>query len=234
MRKFTEGLVFAALMAGVLTGCASGNDKAGKAGKADTAEAAGKAAGKSESSKSAAPAATASTESGRGSGTRVGEAGSACELPVSFETAEGWTAKAMSAVDSEFLGELTHHKSLKGACELDTKERVISRMLVWTGPATDSSARHVLDVFMTEEGEYLVESKYQDLKVGGLPAVEVVYKLNSPKLKENREQRALALSTPKGVVVVQLRGFDTAEHRQILPVYELAKKTVSGPSVAAN
>ncbi|MFE0044170.1 lipoprotein [Streptomyces albireticuli] len=231
MRRITGGLVSAALMVGALTGCASGD---GDAGKADKAEASGKAAGKTEPSKSAVPSATETAESGRGSGTRVGEAGSACELPVSFETAEGWKANTMSEAESDLLGDITHHKSLKGTCEIDTKDRAINRMLVWTGPATDSSARHVLDVFMTEEGKYLVESKYQDLKVGGQPAVEVVYKLNSPKLGEDREQRALALSTPKGVAVIQLRGFDTEEHRRILPVYELAKKTMSGGSVPAN
>ncbi|WP_159395292.1 lipoprotein [Streptomyces albireticuli] len=234
MRRITGGLVTAALMVGALTGCTSG-DGDDKAGKADKAEAAGKAAGKPESSKPASPKpAEPPAESGRGSGTRVGGTGSACELPVSFETGEGWTAKSMSVGDAAFLGSVTEHKYLKGTCELDTKERVISRMLVWTGPATGSSARQVLEAFMAEEKKYLVESEYQDIKVGGLPAVEVVYKLNSPKLKEDREQRALAVSTPKGAAVVQLRGFDTAEHRRILPVYELAKKTMSGTPVVAN
>lgn len=224
MRRFTGGLVSAALMAGVLTGCASGDDEAGKTDKTEAA--AGKAAEKPGPSKSAAPSATPSAESGRGSGTRVGDTESACDLPMSFEMAEGWKAKSMSAGDSAFLGTLTEHKSLKGACELDTAERVISRMLVWTGPATDSSPRKVLETFMAEE-KYLVESRYQDVKLGGRPAVEIVYKLNSPKLREDREQRALALTTPKGVAVIQLRGFDTAEHRSMLPVYELAKKTMS-------
>ncbi|MBB5119535.1 lipoprotein [Streptomyces eurocidicus] len=224
MRRITGGLVSAALMAGVLTGCASGDDKAGKTDKAE-------AAGKAEPSKSAAPSSAPSAESGRGSGTRVGDAGSVCDLPMSFETAEGWTAKSMSAGDAAFLGSVTEHKSLKGTCELDTKERVISRMLVWTGPATDSSPRKVLETFMAEE-QYLVESAYKDIKVGGLPAVEIVYKLNSPKLREDRQQRALALTTPKGVAVIQLRGFDTAEHQSMLPVFELAKKTMSAVSGA--
>ena len=42
----------------------------------------------------------------------------------------------------------------------------------------------------------------------------------------SKEQRALAVTTKRGPVVLHLGGLDTEEHRAMLPAYELAKRTL--------
>ncbi|MEU0406082.1 lipoprotein, partial [Streptomyces sp. NPDC006197] len=67
---------------------------------------------------------------------------------------------------------------------------------------------------------------YRETRAGALAAAEVTYTTHSELTDETKEQRAFAVSTPKGaVVIVHLGGLDTDEHRAMLPAYELAKST---------
>ncbi|NJP81723.1 hypothetical protein HCK01_31255 [Streptomyces sp. AA8] len=99
-------------------------------------------------------------------------------------------------------------------------------MRVWTTDRTDSSARQTLEAYMGEE-KNVSEQKFSDLKAGDLPASEVVYTQKSALTDEPRQQRALAVKTPKGVTIVHLGGLDTEEHKEMLPAYELAKKSMA-------
>jgi hypothetical protein len=92
-----------AVLAGVLTGCSE-------------------AAEGDDSKASARPSATAET-SGRhdaaaSSGGTIGAAGSACELPVTFDLAKSWKAEAVEAPLSQ--GPVTL------ACEIDAKPAATS------------------------------------------------------------------------------------------------------------
>lgn len=67
---------------------------------------------------------------------------------------------------------------------------------------------------------------YTDIEAGTLPATEVGYTISSELLDGPQKKRAFAVSTPRGPVVVHLGGLDSAEYEEMLPAYELAKRTV--------
>jgi hypothetical protein len=212
--------VCAALLVGALTGCSA--DDAGADAKP---------------SASASPAADRAAEVAR-SGGRVGAAGSACELPVVFDTAADWTAEAVDAkvsgsggADGELAQEIADALLLQGpvtaACEIDAKPAgYIGFLRVWTGePDTGGDARTVLEDFVAAE-DGTSEAKYRTLTSGGLDGAEVTYLNTSKLLDETKKERALAVETPDGPVVLHLGGMDSEEHEAMLPAYELAKRTL--------
>lgn len=67
---------------------------------------------------------------------------------------------------------------------------------------------------------------YTDITVGRQPAAEVAYEQYSKLTDETRKQRAFAVQTPKGAVVVALGGFDS-EERAITAAYEQARRTLT-------
>ncbi|MBT2418967.1 hypothetical protein J7F01_37575 [Streptomyces sp. ISL-22] len=221
-------LAQAAVLAGLLTGCAGAADddaktSASASASADTAEA-GDTAVKS--------------------GGTIGAAGSACELPVSFDIAEYWEAEAVDAgaakekaadssadsEESEFAQEIADAILRQGpvtaACEVDAKPAGnIGFLRIWTGEPGDDDARAVLEAFVAAEGG-TSKAKYRTFEAGGLSGVEVEYLHTSKLLEETKEESALAVATKQGPVVIHLGGFDTDEHRDMLPAYELAKRTL--------
>lgn len=56
---------------------------------------------------------------------------------------------------------------------------------------------------------------------------EVTYLYTSEALEETKKERAFVTVTPDGPVVVHLGGLDTQEHEEMLPAYELAKRTLN-------
>ncbi|MEH6376869.1 lipoprotein [Streptomyces sp. KLMMK] len=222
MRKLTRGAVSAALTIGVLSGCSSGAEKGGDTTRESTAPA--------ETAAKAEKAGKAEKNTGKPDAkkvTLIGPAGSACELPVSFELAKAWKPSGLSVEDGKLLAKISGHAAFRGACELDAKPAGnIGFMRVWTTDRTDSSARQTLEGYMAEE-KNVSEQKFSDLKAGDLPASEVVYTQKSALTDEPRQQRALAVKTPKGVTIVHLGGLDTEEHKEMLPAYELAKKSMT-------
>lgn len=215
--------VCAALLVGVLTGCSA--DGAG----ADATPSA-----------NASPAADRAAEAAR-SGGRVGAAGSACELPVLFDTAADWTAAAVGTrasgsggVDDglaqEVADALLRPGPVTAACEIDAKPAGhIGFLRVWTGePGTGGDARAVLEDFVAAE-EGTSEAEYRPLTGSGLDGTEVTYLCTSKLLDETKKERALAVETPDGPVVLHLGGMDSAEHEAMLPAYELAKRTLRLP-----
>ncbi|MFF4056438.1 lipoprotein [Streptomyces sp. NPDC001668] len=197
-------MAHAALLAGVLTGCseaAEQDDSKGSARASATAEASG------------ADGAAAS----RAGGT-IGGPGSACELPVTFGTAKSWKAEAVRAPLSQ--GPVTL------VCEIDAKPAGnIGFLRVWAGKPGDADARTVLKAFVAAEDGVSGE-KYRTFTSGGLPGVEVEYLYASELLEETKKESAFAVTTPDGPVVVHLGGLDTEEHEEMLPAYELARRTV--------
>ncbi|UQA97949.1 lipoprotein [Streptomyces halobius] len=157
----------------------------------------------------------------------MGSTGTACELPVSFDVEKGWKPTGISAEDAELFGSFLGRKSARGACEIDAKPAgMIGFMRVWITDRTDDSPRQVLKTFMSEE-KNVTERKFNNTKAGDLPAAEVVYTTKSPLLDEPKQERALAVTTPKDAVIVHLGGLDTDEHKEMLPAYERAKKTMT-------
>ncbi|MFF0078618.1 lipoprotein [Streptomyces canus] len=192
-----------ALLAGVLTGCseaAEGDDSKASARPSATAETSG-------------PHDTAPT-----SGGTIGAAGSACELPVTFDIAKSWKAEAVEAPLSQGPVSL--------ACEIDAKPAGnIGFLRVWAGKSGDADTRAVLEAFLAAE-DGVTKEKYRTFTSGGVSGVEVEYLYSSELLDETKKESAFAVTTADGPVVVHLGGLDTEEHEEMLPAYELARRTL--------
>ncbi|KUO14682.1 lipoprotein [Streptomyces dysideae] len=205
-------VVCAALLAVVLAGCSED-------GEAVDAKASG----------------TASAGAAVGKGGTLGGDGSACELPVAFDTAEGWTAEAVDAqagqdaadeLAREVADALLRQGPVTAACEIDAKPAGhIGFLRVWTGEPGDDDARAVLKAFVGAESNVSGET-YRTFTAGELAGVEVEYLTTSKILEETKTERALAVTTARGPVVLHLGGLDSEEHEAMLPAYELAKRTL--------
>lgn len=214
-RRTVRGLAPVLLLAAVaLTGCSSGSDGAKKV---DTKPggAPAKATGR----------ATADTSAAKG-GT-VGGSGSVCKLPVVLDTAQHWTAEAVVAgkPGSDFA-ELGIQGPVTLACEIDAKPAGhIGFLRVWKGDDKGSTARGALEGFVKADTN---PSKitYTQTTVGKLSVTEARYTIYSELLDESRPNRAFAVATPDGPVVVHLGGLDAYEHKSMLPAFELAKRSV--------
>ncbi|MGW1002647.1 lipoprotein [Streptomyces sp. NPDC002520] len=216
--------VQAVVLTAVLGGCAQSSDGDRKASASASATADG-----------------AGTKGAVASGGTIGAADSACELPVSFAVAQHWKAKSIDAgkelskasngPDGDLSGALADSFLRQGpvtaACEIDAKPAGhIGFLRVWTGEPGGADARTVLRAFVAAE-DNVSKEKYRDVKTGGgVAGVEVEYLYTSKLLEETKKERALAVTTPDGPVVLHLGGMDTEEHEAMLPAYELAKRTL--------
>ncbi|MFD3838483.1 lipoprotein, partial [Streptomyces sp. NPDC058642] len=214
-------MAYVALLAGVLAGCSEGADD----------------------KKDAKTSASASASGGQAaeSGDSIGAAGSACELPVSFDLAKDWEAEAIDSasqdkasptdsgeledeISEEVLDSLFRQGPVAAACEVDAKPAgYIGFLRIWTGEPGDDDARTVLEEFVAAE-DGARKAKYTSFTSGGLAGVEVEYVVTSALLDETKKESAFAVATPDGPVVVHLGGMDTEEHEKMVPAFELAKK----------
>ncbi|MFF3355031.1 lipoprotein [Streptomyces sp. NPDC002917] len=209
VRNSVRGTVTAVLTAVTVavTGCtSSAQDDGGNGGKT-------------------APKPRASAESAMKGGS-VGGSGSACPLPVTFDLAASWKPEAVQLGKDEALKELARQGPVTLVCEIDAKPAgSIGFLRVWTGDRTDRTPRQVLEALLADEPN-AGKITYTDTEAGTLPATEVGYTVSSELLDGPRKKRAFAVSTPRGPVVVHLGGLDSEEYEEILPAYELAKRTV--------
>jgi hypothetical protein len=205
------------LLTGVATGC----------GEAEQDSVASKA---KETAKAKATAGVAAR------GGSIGADGSACELPVTFDIAEFWKAEAIDSASQEgdtgdeltdeLADALLHQGPVTMACEVDAKPAgKIGFLRVWTGKPGNADARAVLEEFVTAESG-ASGATYRTFKAGELTGAEAEYVTTSEVLEETKKERALAVTTPDGPVVLHLGGMDTEEHEAMLPAYELAKSTL--------
>lgn len=158
-------------------------------------------------------------------GDRIGPAGSPCELPVSFQVAKEWRAGSIEVEQGDPFAELTRKGSLALVCEI--KARLaghVAFIRVWSGPAAGGGLRRALETYL--EGEDVREQDWSEPTLGGTPGAEVVYRVYSELLGEIRTERAFAVRTPRGVVVVSLNGIES-EEAAVVSAYELAKRTLA-------
>ncbi|MFF5497297.1 lipoprotein [Streptomyces aquilus] len=192
-------------------------------------------AAEKDASPSASPSASAAGKAE--SAGAVGGAGSACLLPVGFDLAAEWKAEAVdgSTADAagtapvdEDLASLLRQGPVSLVCEIDAKPAGnLGFLRVFTGEAgeRDADARAVLEAFVTAQ-DGAEKAKYGTFEAGGLSGAEVAYLATSELLDETKRESAFAVVTPDGPVVVHLGGADTEEHQDMLPAFELAKKTL--------
>ncbi|MFE0645680.1 lipoprotein [Streptomyces sp. NPDC058877] len=174
-----------------------------------------------------APSATSTTRGAAGAAeasARLGGPGSACALPVSFALAEGWEPKAVEGTEDPELTWLTHQGPAVVRCEVDAKPAGhIGYLRVWT--SEKGPARAALEGFVRAEAK-TTDVSYRETGAGAVPVVEVTYTVHNELMDGPKEERAFAVAVPAGTVIVHLGGFDTDEHRAMLPAYELARTTV--------
>ncbi|MFF9625170.1 lipoprotein [Streptomyces griseosporeus] len=218
------------LLAGVLAGCGgSSGDEGGRPPASASATAA--ASGQPSAPGAASPAA---------SGGRIGAAGSACRLPVTFDTARGWKAEAIESpkpsgspanefaedLGNELVDGLLRQGPVTAVCEIDAKPAGnIGFLRVWKGEPGDADARGVLQGFVTAE-EGARHATYRTFTSGGLTGARVDYEVWSELLEESKKECALAVVTSHGPVVLHLGGMDDDEHEEMLPAFELAQRTL--------
>jgi hypothetical protein len=158
----------------------------------------------------------------------VGAKGSACPLPVTFEVAKSWKPKAIETKPDDELGALVRQGNFTAKCEIDAKPAgILGFLRVWTDTVPDADARKALEEYVGTY-KYATEPQYREVKAGSVTGAEVTYVTAAPESDKKRE-RALAVPTPQGVVVLQVGGLDTDEHEQMLPAYVLAKQTLKVP-----
>ncbi|GAA0374726.1 lipoprotein [Streptomyces blastmyceticus] len=155
----------------------------------------------------------------------LGGKGSPCQLPVTFRLAQSW--KPNSVDSSPASGGPVRQGPVQLVCEIDAKPAgSVGFMRVWSDTSSAMDARKALESFVAAEPR-AKEPEYRETKAGTLPATEVTYLNDAPGLTEAKRERALAVKTPQGVVVLYLGGLDTAEHERMLPAYQLAKKSMA-------
>lgn len=157
-------------------------------------------------------------------GAALGGPGTACRLPVSFAVAKEWKPSAIEDPENPEFAALTRQGPATVRCEVDAKPAGhVGYLRVWT--AGKGPARAALEGFVkAEKGTSAVS--YRETKAGALPATEVTYTVHNEVMGETKEERALAVATPEGAVILHLGGLDTEEHRAMLPAYELARTTL--------
>ncbi|MFD9500369.1 lipoprotein [Streptomyces sp. NPDC060035] len=212
MRGAVRALVPAVLAAVALAGCSSSSDGS------DTVPDTG-------SSGDSAPSKAAESITVE-KGVTLGGPGSACELPVTFDLAADWKPNAVEVDPGSDLAELGQQGSATMVCEIDAKPAGnLGYLRVWQGKASDTDPRKGLEDFVAGDPNASKVS-YKETEAGSEKAVEVTYTVEVELLDERKTERAFSVTTPKGPVVVHLGGLDSEEHQQMLPAYELAKKTL--------
>ncbi|MEV4331513.1 lipoprotein [Streptomyces sp. NPDC049597] len=202
----------AVLVLGAVTGCSPEPAADAGAGASSTADA------------TATPAAAGSVKKGD----TIGGPGSACPMPVTFDVAADWQPEAVDSggADDEF-GALLRQGTVTLVCEIDAKPAGnIGFIRVWAGGTAGDDIRQALRAFVADAAKSREKEAYTATKAGELDAVEVTYVNTDELIGEPKKERAFAVATPEGVVVVDLGGLDTQEHEQMLPAYELARKSL--------
>ncbi|MFD7322394.1 lipoprotein [Streptomyces sp. NPDC059875] len=170
------------------------------------------------------PAAKATSAAPEASRATLGGPGTACALPVSFALAADWKPNAIKNPEDPEFAALTRQGPVLVRCEIDGKPAGhIGYLRIWTGKQGD--ARATLEAFV-KAAKNTSKVTYKETKAGALPATEVTYTVYNDIMEESKEERAFAVSTPKGAVVVHLGGLDSEEHRAMLPAYELARSSL--------
>lgn len=168
----------------------------------------------------------------------IGDAESACRLPVTFDRAMGWKPQVPESVDTvtdadlrEALAAIVSPGPFELACEVKSPSD-IGLLRVYVGPAKLASRdpEGLLRTFAAEldEGTDLAFASSEN--AGGLPITDVTYTEVVELLDEERPRRAFLVAVDDAVVVIHVGGLDAEEHEGMVPAYELAMDSVHASS----
>lgn len=224
MRKAWKnaGVVMSGLvMAGLLTGCSGGSAGGAAAGRAASSGATDGSAAGVASAQPGEPWHDEVRPASRAA--QIGGPGSACQLPVSFQLAKSWRPEAISAETAAALG----GAPFTALCEIDAKPAGhLGFLRIFIGDRSVRTPRQALAALLKSE-KNVVEHQDRETQAGPVTAAEITYVQDDKLVGERRPHRALAVPTPRGVVVLTLAGFDADEHNAMLPAYVLAKQSLT-------
>jgi hypothetical protein len=225
MRNAVRGTVAAVLTAAVLTGCGEEKESTAAQGPAQSPSQAPSASAKPSVKPSPAQGGGSTAKDGK-----VGAAGSACTLPVTFDLAPKWKPKPVHLEADSPVAGLAKQGPFTMACEIDAKPAGnIGFLRAWTEDAKSGTPRAALEAYVGAD-KTASKATYKEIEAGALPATEVTYETYSKLLDRSKRETALAVVTPKGTLVLHLGGWDTEEHQEMLPAYELAKTSMRAAS----
>ncbi|ASO19930.1 hypothetical protein FHR81_000389 [Actinoalloteichus hoggarensis] len=148
-------------------------------------------------------------------GVQVGDTGSPCPLPVTLTAARDWEVTDVTDLQLVLHG-------LVPLCELHGRHAGVFGSIRVNSPADPGlGAAAALDAYAAEEVEGRPE--IAEVLVDGRPAVEMSL---SRAGEWNRTERALAVETEEGTIVITLTGLDQADFESSLPAYRLALNTL--------
>jgi hypothetical protein len=159
---------------------------------------------------------------------KTGSAGTGCTLPVTFDLEKAWKAQQVDPGEATGspLDSLSHQGGFNMSCEVDAKPAGhLGFIRVWTGGKPNATSRQALDDFLAAD-KNLSGQQFRETSAGGLAATEVTYVRAIPILESSKTERVLAVTTPKGPILVVVSGFDTDEYNAMLPAYVLARQTM--------
>ncbi|MDT0432448.1 lipoprotein [Streptomyces salyersiae] len=208
------------LAAAVLAGCSSSADEGDE----------GDDHGARTSSSSSSDATAKNGDRGTGrpavKGLTLGGPGSSCALPVTFDLAKDWKPQAVEVEPGSELAELGEQGTVTLVCDIDAKPAGnLGYLRVWAGKEGGGDPRAALEAFVADEPN-AAKAAYTETEAGSVAAVEVAYTVDGDLPGGSKPERAFAVATPEGPVVVHLGGMDEEEHRQMLPAYELARESL--------
>ncbi|GAA1654061.1 lipoprotein [Actinoplanes couchii] len=178
----------------------------------------------------APPSAASSPAPSAAPAVRVGAAGSACEMPLSFDLATDWKP---SAVDLASFGELAALGKVGDfgvICEIDAKPAGhIGYLRVYVADGLSGAPRDHLAAFLKAgvRGQEISGTTYRDLKLGAQQGAEVTWQSYDKSLDHRGKYSAFALNTTAGAVIVQLSPFGEDEYEDMLPAFRLAASSVT-------
>ncbi|MDI6105634.1 lipoprotein [Actinoplanes sp. NEAU-A12] len=167
---------------------------------------------------------------------RLGAAGSACDLPVAFDLVALWKPEAVDIDEFGELASMYRNGSFEVVCEVDAKPAGdIGFLRVYVSKSSAGDPRSSLESFVAADfpearkaGNLEVrQPKYTELTIGGQPAAEATWESYNKSMDHLSKYSAFALKTPRGAVVVRLSPFGADEHPEVLPAFELAKKSLT-------
>lgn len=152
---------------------------------------------------------------------------SPCPLPVSFPLADGWTAKAVEALDgelAELVGEaLTKRGGTTVRCEVDGRKAGGGFLRVWAADAPAVTPRAALEGFAGGGDDETVGGRqFRDVRAGGFDATEMSWLATSSLTEETSRNWALAVQSAGQTLIFAVNEGLITERTDVLPAYRLA------------
>ncbi|WP_430785545.1 lipoprotein [Actinoplanes sp. G11-F43] len=163
-------------------------------------------------------------------GPRIGDAGSACPMPLSFATAADWKPAPINVEELGEMAALAMVGDFAVLCEIDAKPAGnIGFIRVYLAKGLSGQPRDHLAAYLEAgiRGQEISGETYRDLRLGAQQGAELIWQSYDKGLDHKGKYAAFALNTRDGAVVVQLSPFGADEYDEMLGAFQLAETTLT-------